>query len=212
MSSLCCAVAVCRVAMPMHPKQNLAAANRYGAPLFLRKSNQRFSLPFLCSAIRVGAVPCHCYASLRFSFALPVCASQCRCSALLRRASHLIAAAPHCFALPRFAFASLSLALPLHCPASANPGRQCHSFASLLFAIPSPRCSVLLIAAAPPLHGSSPHSLCFADLLNASAWPSHAPPCLCASSQITAMPLQCKSLLRCAEPSHGKSNLSLAIA
>ena len=150
MSSLCCAVAVCRVAMPMHPKQNLAAANRYGAPLFLRKSNQRFSLPFLCSAIRVGAVPCHCYASLRFSFALPVCASQCRCEAVGRNAL--------------------------------------------------------------PLHGSSPHSLCFADLLNASAWPSRAPPCLCASSQITAMPLQCKSLLRYAEPSHGRALLFLRFA
>lgn len=164
MSSLCCAIAVCRAAMPMHPKQNLAAANRYGAPLFLRKSNQRFSLPFLCSAIHIGAVPCHCYASLRFSFALPVCASQCRCSALLRRASHLIAAAQHCFALPRFAFASLSLALPLPIYAPHGP--------------------------AEPL-------------------PFRSLRCRCASSQIMAMPLQCKSLLRYAQPSHGQSNSAL---
>ena len=176
MSSLCCAVAVCRVATPMHPKQNLAAANRYGAPLFLRKSHQRVSLPFLCSAIHVGAVPCHCYASLRFSFALPVCASQCRCSALRRRALPcsaiasprcsvlLIAAAQHCFALPRFAFASLSLALPLPIYAPHGPAE------------PLPFCS---------LH------------------------CRCASSQIMAMPLQCKSLLRYAQPSHGQSNSAL---
>lgn len=79
MSSLCLAVAVCGVAMPMHPKQNLAAANRYGAPLFLRKSHQRFSLPFL----RVTM--------LRSAFAFPVCASQCHCTAV-----HLIAFAVHC--------------------------------------------------------------------------------------------------------------------
>ena len=154
MSSLCCAIATQRLtalghaiaaqitafllsAMPMHPKQNLAAANRYGAPLFLRKSNQRFSLPFLCSAIRDGAVLCHRSATLRFSFALPVCASQCHCTAV-----HLIAFAKHRPASPCIA---------LH--------RRCR-----------------------------------------------AKRCLCASSQITAMPLQCKSLLRCAKPSHGQSN------
>ena len=148
--------------MPMHPKQNLAAANRYGAPLFLRKSNQRFSLPFLCSAIRVGAVPCHCYASLRFSFALPVCASQCRCSALNRPASLCL-----CIALPRFAFASLSLALPLPIYAPHGP--------------------------AEPL-------------------PFRSLRCRCASSQIMAMPLQCKSLLRYAQPSHGRALLCLRFA
>lgn len=163
MSSLCCAIATQRLtapchaiaaqfsafllsSMPMHPKQNLAAANRYGAPLFLRKSHQRFSLPFL----RLAA--------LRHSFAFPVCASQCHCTAV-----HLIAFAKRrpaspcpAVAAPSVAFAHLlksrqcrcnanhccaaqshrtaNLTQPCHCQAvhrtvSANPGRQCHALA-----------------------------------------------------------------------------------
>ena len=160
MSSLCCAIATQRLtalchaiaaqitafllsAMPMHPKQNLAAANRYGAPLFLRKSHQRFSLPFLCSAIRDGAVLCHRSATLRFSFALPVCASQCRCTAV-----HLIAFALHRRALPLPSLASQShrtanrtqpcRCQAVHRTASANPGRQCHALA--LSPSPHKRC------------------------------------------------------------------------
>ena len=133
MSSLCCAIATQRLtalghaiaaqitafllsAMPMHPKQNLAAANRYGAPLFLRKSNQRFSLPFLCSAIRDGAVLCHRSATLRFSFALPVCASQCRCNAVGRNTLPLHSSSPHslCHASSCTAFAEHRDAKPSH--------------------------------------------------------------------------------------------------
>lgn len=166
MSSLCCAIATQRLtalchaiaaqitafllsAMPMHPKQNLAAANRYGAPLFLRKSHQRFSLPFLCSTIRYGAVPCPRSASRRFSFALPVCASQCRCSAVLCHctAVHLIAVAMrlsalfclcsaslylttlcHCFALPCFAFSVRRDARPIEpqpCLRESGPSMPC---------------------------------------------------------------------------------------
>lgn len=94
-SSLCCAVAVRRAAMPMHPKQNLAAANRYGAPLFLRKSNQRFSLPFL----RVALL---CYLCLLLA---------CLCFSVPLHSS-----SPHrlCFAALSNAVAIPLLALPLH--------------------------------------------------------------------------------------------------
>nr|DAM02514.1 MAG TPA: hypothetical protein [Caudoviricetes sp.] len=104
MPSLCFAVAVCRVAMPMHPKQNLAAANRYGAPLFLCKSHQRFSLPFLRVAM------------LCFAFALPVCASQCHCTAvhLIAVATHLSALLSLCNSMQSFSVAILRLASPHH--------------------------------------------------------------------------------------------------
>ena len=123
--------------MPMHPKQNLAAANRYGAPLFLRKSHQRFSLPFLCFAIRIRAVPRHCFAALGPSSLFLRLAKQypalpCHCTAV-----HLIAVATHfsallclCNSMQSFSVAILRLASPsqtLRCNASANQGRQCHA-------------------------------------------------------------------------------------
>lgn len=128
MSSLCCAIAAQLSAfllssMPMHPKQNLAAANRYGAPLFLRKSHQRFSLPFLRVAM------------LCFAFALPLCASQCHCTAV-----HLIASA------------ALLLAKLRLCSASLYLTTLCHCFALPCFAFATPR-------AAPPSHGQSNSAL-----------------------------------------------------
>ena len=189
MSFLCCAVAVCRAAMPMHPKQNLAAANRYGAPLFLRKSHQRFSLPFLCSAIpseQYHAIAPHSLpflrlAALRHSFALPVCASQCRREAVGRNALPLHSSSPHrlCFAV--------------HCSERfyAIFAVLCRCYALLGLALPFPICAARGLA--DPL-------------------PFRSLRCRCASSQITAMPLQCKSLLRYAQPSHGRSLLCLRFA
>lgn len=136
MSSLCCAIAAqlsafLLSAMPMHPKQNLAAANRYGAPLFLRKSHQRFSLPFLCSAIRDGAVPCHRSATLRFSFSLPVCASQCRCDAVGRSTLPLHSSSPHSLrrASQRQAMPLLCLSLPHDAMPLLRLDTLCHCFA-----------------------------------------------------------------------------------
>lgn len=169
MSSLCCAIATQRLtalchdiaaqitafllsSMPMHPKQNLAAANRYGAPLFLRKSHQRFSLPFLRLACLCFSVPLHsssphslclcctllrtflCYFSLCFAVAKHVDAKLCRCHAPLSLALPLqlnaelfrCNSAP-CFAKPRLAVQFLRHASPCH--ASANQGRQCHALA-----------------------------------------------------------------------------------
>ena len=132
MSSLCCAIAAqlsafLLSAMPMHPKQNLAAANRYGAPLFLRKSHQRFSLLFLCSAIRDGAVPCHRSATLRFSFSLPVCASQCRCDAVGRSTLPLHSSSPHSLCLAGLSNAIALLLKSVPCDAFAHllKSRQC---------------------------------------------------------------------------------------
>lgn len=115
MPSLCFAVAVCRAAMPMHPKQNLAAANRYGAPLFLRKSHQRFSLP------------CHRSATLRFSFSLPVCASQCRCDAVGRSTLPLHSSSPHSLCLAGLSNAIALLLKSVPCDAFAHllKSRQC---------------------------------------------------------------------------------------
>lgn len=96
----------------------------------------------------------------------------------------------------------------------------CHSFAS--------HCSASYAFALPvcasQCHCTAVHLIAFAKRCRAmpsprlSSRPDAMPLlriamlCLCASSQITAMPLQCKSLLRCAQPSHGQSNLSLASA
>ena len=66
--------------MPMHPKQNLAAANRYGAPLFLRKSHQRFSmLRYLLST----APLCRCCATPLVAVLRRCRSKQCRRSAAL---------------------------------------------------------------------------------------------------------------------------------
>ena len=151
--------------MPMHPKQNLAAANRYGVPLFLRKSHQRFSLPFLrisslrhsiarlinASPLLFNAMLCRCQASPCLAFALPVCASQCRCVAVGCDTLPLHSSSPHspAFASPRIvshrhALATQCGALPSQfhalllrrgavpyepCRFSANQGHQCHAAA-----------------------------------------------------------------------------------
>lgn len=157
MSSLCLAVAVCGVAMPMHPKQNLAAANRYGAPLFLRKSHQRFSLPFLRATM------------LRSAFAFPVCASQCHCTAV-----HLIAFAVHCSERFYAIFAVLCRCKACQCQALPllRTSRPCSALLGL--ALPLPICAARGLAEPLP----------FSSLR-----------CLCASSQITAMPLRIESTL-----------------
>ena len=95
--------------VPMHPKQSLAAANRYGAPLFLRKSHQRFSLPFLRLARLCFSVPPRCFAQLRL-------AAPChRCSSLFIAVQCCSVALPCC-------------ALPLH---SSSPHSLCHAPLSL---------------------------------------------------------------------------------
>lgn len=146
--------------MPMHPKQNLAAAVR------------ALSSPFRCRSYPVDATPLLFLTFLRFAIPLPSC--------------------------QRFAFASQNVALPRLAFALPVCASQCHctavhliAFAKRCRAMPSPRLS------------SRPDAM---PLLRIAML------CLCASSQITAMPLQCKSLLRCAQPSHGQSNLSLASA
>lgn len=125
--------------MPMHPKQNLAAANRYGAPLFLRKSHQRFSLPFLCSAIPYGAVPCHSFATLRFSFALPGWASQCRCAAVVRDTSPLHSSSPHSLRLATLRTAVAHLLKSRQCLCQSVPLgawlSRCHSAPYAAFAV-----------------------------------------------------------------------------
>lgn len=149
MSSLCHAIAAqitafLLSAMPMHPKQNLAAANRYGAPLFLRKSHQRFSLPFLrlallhrafasrCRAMPCSASPCSAFASQnialpRLAFALPVCASQCRCNAVGRSTLPLHSSSPHSLCLAGLSNAIALLLKSVPCDAFAHllKSRQC---------------------------------------------------------------------------------------
>lgn len=161
MSSLCHAIAAQITAfllssMPMHPKQNLTASNRYGAPLFLRKSHQRFSLPFLCSAIPSARY--HAIAPSLFAFPSPclsvllsATAQQFTSSPPPRFSSPSFAFALPLFTSRRYAIASLCHALPLprlelhrhrtanrtqpcrcqamHRTASANQGRQCHALA-----------------------------------------------------------------------------------
>lgn len=153
MSSLCHAIAAqitafLLSAMPMHPKQNLAAANRYGAPLFLRKSHQRFSLPFLrlallhrafasrCRAMPCSASPCSAFASQnialpRLAFALPVCASQCRCDAVGRSTLPLHSSSPHSLrrASQRQAMPLLCLSLPHDAMPLLRLDTLCHCFA-----------------------------------------------------------------------------------
>ena len=156
-SSLCCAVALRRAAMPMHPKQNLAAANRYGAPLFLRKSHQRFSLLFLCSAIRVGAVPCHRSAILRPSWPRLRIACLCFSVPLLRLASlclcqslPLTARLIRCHSAPYAAVAHLLKSWQCLCysaPCSSKPslGQSTHinAFAAQCRAFPLQFCALL---------------------------------------------------------------------
>lgn len=194
MSSLCHAIAAqitafLLSAMPMHPKQNLAAANRYGAPLFLRKSHQRFSLPFLrlallhrafasrCRAMPCSASPCSAFASQnialpRLAFALPVCASQCRCVAVgcatlplhsssphsLRRASprqasHLLCLSlPH-DAMPLLRFAMLCLCHASSCTAIARPIEsqpcRCQAVNRTASANPGRQCHALALRLSP---------------------------------------------------------------
>ena len=155
MPSLCFAIAAQLSAfllssMPMHPKQNLAAAAL------------ALSSPFRCRSYPVDATPLLFLTFLRFAIPLPSCqrfafASRCRsmpcsaspCSAfaLHRRALPspclsvlLSAAAPPCSATALHqstrinALAARNHSQPCHChasscTASANQGRQCHALA-----------------------------------------------------------------------------------
>ena len=142
---------------------------------------------------------------------------QCRCNA-----NHCCAAQSHRTANRTSALPLLDLSLA----SGALPPRIRD-----VNAIPSPRCSspflclAYLCFSVPLLRHASPCYAaifrCYAPLGLALPLPIYAPHglakplpfislrCRCASSQIMAMPLQCKSLLRCAEPSHGKSNSAL---
>lgn len=208
MSSLFCAIAAqitafLLSAMPMHPKQNLAAANRYGAPLFLRKSHQRFSLPFLCSAIRDGAVLCHRSATLCFSFSLPVCASQCRCDAVGRSTLPLHSSSPHSLrrASQRQAMPLLCLSLPHDAMPLLRPAALCLCFAKRRSTSPCP-------AVAAP-------SVAFAHLLKSRQCRCNANHCCAAQSHRTANrthPCRCQAVHRTASASQGRQCHAVALS
>ena len=164
---------------------------RFLASLFSAFAKHRFSKPLRYLTKLVLAKPFH--RKSRHFFSLPC---QCIRSKTLPQRNVTV----HRFSFANHISAFLCHSFASHCSASyafALPvcASQCHctavhliAFAKRCRAMPSPRLS------------SRPDAM---PLLR------FAMLCLCASSQIAAMPLQCKSLLRCAKPSHGQSNSAL---
>nr|DAL47242.1 MAG TPA_asm: hypothetical protein [Caudoviricetes sp.] len=158
----------------VHPPLFLIKCLLFAVPLlccacsarrFLRKSHQRFSLPFLRLAALCFSVPLLRVSRPSLSIATPSVSQLLSAAALLRQASlchcysslfcsllchctavHLIAFALHRRALPLPGCATLShrtanRTQPCHCnalprSASANQGRQCHAVTLLCTAMP----------------------------------------------------------------------------
>lgn len=123
------------------------------------------AIPLLCHPL--GAVPCHRYATLRFSFALPVCASQCRREAVGRNTLPLHSSSPHSL---RFAALSNAFAVPFasaryHAAAELNSSHPRTAIAKLIQALPR---------------------LCQSTLSNAFAARNHSQPCLCLAQHCLA--------------------------
>lgn len=173
---------------------------------FHRKSRHFFSLP--CQCIRSKTLPQRIVTVHHFSFANHISAVLCHCFAALGPSSLFLRLACLCFSVPPRCFAQSRLDAP------------CYRCSSLFIAVPSLchasrcHCTAVHLSATPShLHESLRISISldfFATRCLCRSVQSGL--CRCASSQITAMPLQCKSPLRCAQPSHGQSNLSLAFA
>lgn len=155
MSSLCCAIATPDRSLPCHRCAILGISSLFHANASEAKpcrseslrcttfpsqitSALFFAIPLLCHSL--GAVPCHRSATLRFSFALPVCASQCRRDAVGRNALPLHSSSPHslrkaspcrCHSAPCIAVAHLLKSRQCRCNANLCCAAQSHRTANL---------------------------------------------------------------------------------